>query len=86
MPMPDMNGGMGGDGVYATNGLGGNGVPGNGVPDNGLPGNGFSSGQAQGMDIGGVPEVYRRILFEEAWATDILKFSWDHPMQDGPGW
>lgn len=87
MPMPDMNGGMGGDGVYGSNGLGGNGVPGNGVADNGLASNGFNGGQGQGMDVGGVPEeIYRRVLFEEAWATDILKFSWDYPMQDGPGW
>lgn len=87
MPMADMNGGMVGNGVYGSNSLEGNGVPGNGVTDNGLGGNGFGGGQGQGMDIDGVPEdVYRRILFEEAWATDILKFSWDYPTQDGPGW
>lgn len=35
------------------------------------------------MPSAGIPdEVYRRILFEEAWATDIMNFSWDFPMQD----
>lgn len=50
----------------------------NGIPD-------LSCSGGDGLDIGGISEeVYRRALFGEGWATDVLSFSWDLPMQDAP--